>query len=301
MQTDKDLADELRSGLASMAAHASVDMELWGYFSNDVLKAASRLEARSEVIAETSHNPLSSGEAVATDDVVRDMTGESVCGYRVAAWRETHPEHGDKFGHRYSEHWSTPSTNPAVKVERLFTESQLRAALSRPMPSREEVARKIDPEAWEEYLLEDGRVDEEVASIFQDAYEASLIKADAILSLFSSSLGGGLFAENAKKGSAGSDLSPASRSPDQHSAGTLHPATADLVGRFTIALRDKLAAAEAKYGHSDGWADTTWQEECRRQLHHHAAKGDPRDVAAYAAFCWHHGWPTTAPEVEGEE
>lgn len=190
MQTDKDLADELRSGLASMAAHASVDMELWGYFSNDVLKAASRLEARSEVIAETSHNPLSSGEAVATDDVVRDMTGESVCGYRVAAWRETHPEHGDKFGHRYSEHWSTPSTNPAVKVERLFTESQLRAALSRPMPSREEVARKIDPEAWEEYLLEDGRVDEEVASIFQDAYEVSLVKADQVLRLFSASLGG---------------------------------------------------------------------------------------------------------------
>lgn len=48
---------------------------------------------------------------------------------------------------------------------------------------REEVARLIDPEAWEEYLLEDGRVDEEVASIFQDAYEASLTKADAILAL----------------------------------------------------------------------------------------------------------------------
>lgn len=49
--------------------------------------------------------------------------------------------------------------------------------------SREAVARIIDPEAWEEYLLEDGRVDEEVASIFRDAYETSLIKADAILNL----------------------------------------------------------------------------------------------------------------------
>lgn len=54
--------------------------------------------------------------------------------------------------------------------------------------------------------------------------------------------------EEQKEGSSRADLSSASRSQDQHSAGTLHPATADLVGRFTIALRDKLAAAEAKYG-----------------------------------------------------
>ncbi|MBC7168761.1 hypothetical protein [Phenylobacterium sp.] len=75
----------------------------------------------------------------------------------------------------------------------------------------------------------------------------------------------------------------------------LHPATRDLVDRFSAALADKLAKAEQKYGYSDGWLDSGWEEECRRQLHHHAAKGDPRDVAAYAAFCWHHGWPTTLP------
>lgn len=63
-------------------------------------------------------------------DTQRDMAGETVCGFRVAAWRETHPEHGDRFGHRYSEHWSTPSSHPSVKVERLFTEEQLRAALA---------------------------------------------------------------------------------------------------------------------------------------------------------------------------
>jgi len=69
--------------------------------------------------------------AGAMEDVVRDISGETVLGYRVAAYRETHPEHGDKYGHRYSEHWSTPnSRNPAVRVERLFTERQLRAALS---------------------------------------------------------------------------------------------------------------------------------------------------------------------------
>jgi len=75
----------------------------------------------------------------------------------------------------------------------------------------------------------------------------------------------------------------------------LHPATRDLVDRFTAALADKLAKAEQKYGYSDGWRDPAWQDECRQQLHHHATKGDPRDVAAYAAFCWHHGWPTTLP------
>lgn len=78
----------------------------------------------------------------------------------------------------------------------------------------------------------------------------------------------------------------------------LHPKTAALVRRFMSAVAAKLAAAEVKYGYSDGWADPAWQDECRRQLHHHAAKGDPRDVAAYAAFCWHHGWSTAAPEPD---
>ena len=63
-----------------------------------------------------------------------------------------------------------------------------RGPLGSPSPemgeiSRETLARIIDPEAWEEYLLEDGRVDQEVASIFQEAYETSLAKADQILKL----------------------------------------------------------------------------------------------------------------------
>jgi Lar family restriction alleviation protein len=88
---------------------------------------------------------------------------------------------------------------------------------------------------------------------------------------------------------------PASFSVDGENDLRLHPATANLVSRFMEALIAKLAAAEAKYGYSDGWASPIWQEECRRQLHHHAEKGDPRDVAAYAAFCWHHGWSTASP------
>ena len=73
---------------------------------------------------------------------------------------------------------------------------------------------------------------------------------------------------------------------------SLHPATADLVRRFSQALAEKLAAAEAKYGYSDGWASPDWMDECRAKLMEHIAKGDPRDVAAYCAFLWHHGAST---------
>ncbi len=72
----------------------------------------------------------------------------------------------------------------------------------------------------------------------------------------------------------------------------LHPDTADLVQRFAAALAEKLRAAEVKYGYSNFWKDDDWQDECRAKLLHHLAKGDPRDVANYCAFMWHHGWPT---------
>ncbi len=72
----------------------------------------------------------------------------------------------------------------------------------------------------------------------------------------------------------------------------LHPRTADLVLRFSYALAGKLAAAEKKYGYSDGWAESDWLDECREKLMEHIEKGDPRDVAAYCAFLWHHGAST---------
>lgn len=75
----------------------------------------------------------------------------------------------------------------------------------------------------------------------------------------------------------------------------LHPATADLVQRFAAALAQKLAAAEKKYGYSDAWASPDWMDKCRADLLHHVAKGDPRDVAAYCAFLWHHGERSAAP------
>lgn len=92
------------------------------------------------------------------------------------------------------------------------------------------------------------------------------------------------------------------------SAPDLHPKTADLVNRFARALAEKLATAEKKYGYSDGWASPDWMDECRAHLVEHVAKGDPRDVAAYCAFLWHHGERTeltakasgSAPDVSDE-
>ena len=74
----------------------------------------------------------------------------------------------------------------------------------------------------------------------------------------------------------------------------LHPKTLDLVTRFAGSLAAKLSAAEQKYGYSDGWAESDWLDECRAKLLEHVAKGDPRDVAAYCAFLWHHGARTAA-------
>jgi hypothetical protein len=78
----------------------------------------------------------------------------------------------------------------------------------------------------------------------------------------------------------------------------LHPATKKLVFDFACALADKLHEAEKKYGYSDGWRDNDWMDECRVKLREHVEKGDPRDVAAYCAFLWHHG-ESTAPKIRG--
>lgn len=74
--------------------------------------------------------------------------------------------------------------------------------------------------------------------------------------------------------------------------------TAELVMDFAKALAEKLYRSEQKYGWSDGWKESDWQDKCLADFHHHIGKGDPRDVAAYCAFMWHHEWPTRpAPAV----
>ena len=75
----------------------------------------------------------------------------------------------------------------------------------------------------------------------------------------------------------------------------LAPATGGLVLRFAQAMAEKLHAAEQKYGYTEGWRDDDWMDECRQKLREHIEKGDPRDVANYCAFLWHHGESTTPP------
>ncbi|MDN7893822.1 hypothetical protein QZM93_35045, partial [Burkholderia cepacia] len=74
----------------------------------------------------------------------------------------------------------------------------------------------------------------------------------------------------------------------------LHHDTAKLVRRFAHALGNKLLSAQRKYGYSDNWMRDDWADECRAELMRHIQKGDPRDVAAYCAFLWHHNESTAA-------
>lgn len=72
----------------------------------------------------------------------------------------------------------------------------------------------------------------------------------------------------------------------------LHPQSKNLVQGFAYALAEKLRAAELKYGYGDAWRTDDWAAECQREIRHHMEKGDPRDVAIYAAFMWARGWST---------
>lgn len=72
----------------------------------------------------------------------------------------------------------------------------------------------------------------------------------------------------------------------------LHPDTQNLVADFCTALAEKLYKAQLKYGYDADWKQDGWHTQCLAHFHQHIAKGDPRDVAAYCAFMWYHGWKT---------
>lgn len=72
----------------------------------------------------------------------------------------------------------------------------------------------------------------------------------------------------------------------------LHPDTQSLVANFCTALAEKLYGAQLKYGYDADWKQDGWATQCLSHFHQHIAKGDPRDVAAYCAFMWYHGWKT---------
>ena len=76
----------------------------------------------------------------------------------------------------------------------------------------------------------------------------------------------------------------------------LHPDTQKLVADFCTAIADKLYKAQLKYGYDTDWKQDGWTSQCQAHFHQHIAKGDPRDVAAYCAFMWWHGWSTKPAE-----
>lgn len=76
----------------------------------------------------------------------------------------------------------------------------------------------------------------------------------------------------------------------------LHPDTKKLVTNFCTALAEKLYKAQLKYGYDTDWKQDGWPSQCQAHFHQHIAKGDPRDVAAYCAFMWWHGWSTKPAE-----
>lgn len=76
----------------------------------------------------------------------------------------------------------------------------------------------------------------------------------------------------------------------------LHQDTQKLVADFCTALAEKLYKAQLKYGYDTDWRQDWWQSQCREHFYQHIAKGDPRDVAAYCAFMWWHGWSTKPHE-----
>ena len=76
----------------------------------------------------------------------------------------------------------------------------------------------------------------------------------------------------------------------------LHPDTQKLVTDFCTALAEKLYKAQLKYGYDADWKQDGWPSQCQAHFHQHIAKGDPRDVAAYCAFMWWHGWSTKPAE-----
>lgn len=77
----------------------------------------------------------------------------------------------------------------------------------------------------------------------------------------------------------------------------LHPDTLKLVTDFCSALAEKLYKAQLKYGYDADWKQDGWPSQCQADFQQHIAKGDPRDVAAYCAFMWYHGWKTEPAPV----
>lgn len=83
-------------------------------------------------------------------------------------------------------------------------------------------------------------------------------------------------------------ISPAATEGKKDEDVDVHPETRALVEDFSAALLWKLAQAEKKYNYTVEWKNPGLIEHMREELARHVDKGDPRDVAAYCVFLWHH-------------
>lgn len=62
------------------------------------------------------------------------------------------------------------------------------------------------------------------------------------------------------------------------------------IDRFAEELKAKMRKNRDR-GRS-GWENSDWMDACKSFLVSHLAKGDPRDIAIYAMFLWHHNEET---------
>lgn len=62
------------------------------------------------------------------------------------------------------------------------------------------------------------------------------------------------------------------------------------VDKFAAELKEKMRVNRER-GRS-GWDQPGWMDACKHHMIAHLAKGDPRDIAIYAMFLWHHNETT---------
>lgn len=73
-------------------------------------------------------------------------------------------------------------------------------------------------------------------------------------------------------------------------SGSLHPDSEKLLQQCFLQLREKMIRNEQKYGWTNEWLTSDWEDECRNEMKRHIEKGDPKDVAIYAMFMMFRGW-----------
>ena len=73
-----------------------------------------------------------------------------------------------------------------------------------------------------------------------------------------------------------------------------------LMIRFFLAVFHKMRLAERKHQWKGTWRKSTTQQSTAQHLAEHSHKGDPRDVAIFAAFAWYHRWSTSKFRSQGD-